>query len=43
MGEILTLEHDPEKWESVFGQDHTQQRTIPIRLLCRIGPYFSGL
>ncbi|RWH79178.1 MAG: hypothetical protein EOQ86_14875 [Mesorhizobium sp.] len=33
MGEILTLEHDPEKWESVFGQDHAQQRVIPIRLV----------
>ncbi|RUU31150.1 hypothetical protein EOC93_32170 [Mesorhizobium sp. M6A.T.Ce.TU.002.03.1.1] len=33
MGEILTLEHDPERWESVFGQDHAQQRTIPIRLV----------
>jgi hypothetical protein len=43
MGEILTLEHDPEKWESVSGRIMLNKESFRSGLFCRIEPYFSGL
>src|ERR1700676_3412959 len=31
----MTLEHDPEKWEPVFGGDHARARRQPFALLCQ--------
>ena len=28
---LSDLEHDPEKWKPVFGQDHAQSRTFSDR------------
>src|ERR1700676_1863447 len=31
----MTLEHDPEKWEPVFGGDHARARRQPFALFCQ--------
>jgi hypothetical protein len=30
--EEVKLQHDPEKWKPVFGQDHAQNNRDPIQL-----------
>jgi hypothetical protein len=27
---MIRQEHDPEKWEPVFGQDHGQAKDVPL-------------
>jgi hypothetical protein len=43
MGEILTLEHDPEKWNRFSDNTMLNKESFRSGLSCRIGLYFSGL